>query len=101
MGVRRNQYARELERGIGKGKSLSRAQKVASMRSNVGAKPDKFDRPSAGDKIILGILRAFKGKGKSKKVVTTKRTSDIQNKLLNAGIDKATIARMRGKKKTK
>jgi len=66
MAVRAKQYAMELERELGKKKSLTRSQKVSAMRSKAGSKADKFDRPSIGDKIILALLRRKK-KGKSGK----------------------------------
>ena len=67
MGVRRKQYAMELERELGKRKILRRANKTASMRSKTGSKADKFDRPSLTDKAILKGLRLVKGLRRKKK----------------------------------
>ena len=68
---------------------------------------DKFDKPSLGDKIILGMLRKLKGDkkpnlkaGKKPKPASKfKRASAISSQLRKAGIDQKTIDRMRGKKK--
>ncbi len=78
---------------------------------------DKFDKPSLGDKVILGILRRLKGQRKPKrpshgyrsggnrretdkifKQFETTRSKDISSQLKNAGIDQKTIDRMRGRK---
>jgi hypothetical protein len=83
-----------------KGKSLQSTYKGAVQKSSVTTKPDKFDKPSAGDKVILALLRTFKGKKKKKKPLTTQRNKDISSQLRKAGIDQATIDRMRGKKKS-
>lgn len=95
MGVRRKQYGMELERGLGKGKTLMKAHKVSAMRSKAGSKADKFDRPSWADKLILGILRRGK-----KKPFTSQRSKDITSRLKRAGIDQKTIDRMKKKKKS-
>jgi len=60
MAVRGKQYAMELEREIGKGKSLGSSHKISAMRSKAGSKRDKFDRPSTIDKVILALLKAKK-----------------------------------------
>ena len=60
MAVRVKQYGMELEREIGKGKSLDSSHKISAMRSQTGSKGDKFDRPSTVDKVILALLKAKK-----------------------------------------
>jgi len=67
MGVRASQYARELEKNIGEGKSLRRAHKRAAALSDVSRKADKFDKPSMTDKVILAGLRAVKRLRRKKK----------------------------------
>lgn len=96
MGVRANQYAREIEKNISRGKTTEQAHKRSAALASTARKPDKFDTPTIGDKIILGLLRRFKGK---KKPLTPERTSQITSQLKKAGIDQKTIDRMRGKKK--
>lgn len=86
-------YGQTVEKQLAKGKSTEKAHKIAS--SPLMKKQDKFDRPSWGDKLILGILR----RGKKKKSLTTQRTKDISSKLKKAGIDQKTIDRLKGKKK--
>lgn len=97
MAVRASSFGRQMDK---RGKSLQSTYKRAVRKSSVTTKPDKFDRPSAGDRIILALLKTFKGK-KKKKTPTTKRTSAISSRLRKAGVDQATIDRMRGKKKNK
>lgn len=97
MGVRANQYAREIEKNISRGKTTEQAHKRSAALASTARKPDKFDTPTIGDKIILGLLRRFKGKKKNP--LTTERTSQITSQLKKAGIDQKTIDRMRGKKK--
>lgn len=65
MAVRLNQYTRELEKNISKGKTLEQAHKRSAAISSTTRKPDKFHKPSFGDKIILALLK--KGKAKSGK----------------------------------
>lgn len=70
--------------------------------------PRKQYKPSLGDRIILAILRMGKG-GKTKrqrvaagkKGFPTARTATVSARLKDAGIDQATIDRMRGRKKSK
>lgn len=65
-------------------------------------------KPSVSDRLILSLLRMGKG-GKTKRErlaakkqgLTTTRTTAISSKLKEAGIDQATIDRMRGRKKSK
>lgn len=94
-----HRYGQLFEKYLAKGKTTAQAHKIAS--SPLMKKPDKVDKPSVGDKVILGILRATKRKKKSKRPLVSKRSKDISSKLRNAGIDQATIDRMRGKKKSK
>ena len=65
----------------------------------------KIVKPTVVEKAI--VVARLRGKypqmfkpGWGKKLAN-KRTSDISNRLRNAGIDQATIDRMRGKKKSK
>ena len=67
MGVRRKQYVMELEKELGKKKTLRRADKVASMRSKAGSVADKYDKPSLTDKAILKGLKLVKGLRRKKK----------------------------------
>lgn len=68
---------------------------------------DKFDKPSAGDKIILALLRKMKGGKKPnlkagkkpKPALKFKRASTIASQLRKSGISQEAIDRMMGKKK--
>ena len=54
------------------------------------------------NRLLLSILRlGKKKKTKPKRGFTTKRTAAISERLKEAGIDQATIDRLRGRKKTK
>lgn len=57
MGVRRGQYARELEKKISKGKSLRRAHKGAAAISSVTRKVDKYDRPSLAERALYKVAQ--------------------------------------------
>ena len=65
-------------------------------------------RSPLSDRIILAVLRMGKG-GKTKREriaakkrgLSTTRTTAISGRLKEAGIDQATIDRMRGRKKSK
>ena len=101
MAVRTSTFGRQMDK---KGKSLSATHKRAVHKSSAATKPDKFDKPSAGDKVLLALLRAKgkvfgKGKKKTNKPLTTARTSDISAQLRKAGVSQKKIDRMRGKKK--
>lgn len=50
-----------LDRYLAKGKTTAQAHKIAS--SPIMRKPDRVDKPSWGDKLILSLLR----RGKKKK----------------------------------
>lgn len=99
MAVRRYQFGKQMDK---KGKTMGSNMKRASTVSSVSRKPDKYDMPSIGDKIILGLLRAKKritGGGKKKKSLTTTRTKQITSQLKQAGLSQKQIDKMRGKKK--
>ena len=57
MGVRRNQYAKALEAGLSKRKSLSRAHKRAAGASSETRKPDKFATPSLADRALYKVAQ--------------------------------------------
>jgi len=59
MGQRRNQFGRLVDVNT---KSLQSNMKRATALSSTTRKPDKFDKPSAIDKVLLAILRAVKKK---------------------------------------
>jgi hypothetical protein len=70
--------------------------------------PRKQYKPSLGDRAILALLRIGRGgKAKRRKVtakkksLTTMRTAAISDRLKEAGIDQATIDRLRGREKSK
>ena len=53
-------YGQLFDKLIGRGKTTAQAHKIAS--SPLMKIPDKFDKPSAGDKIILALLKKAKKK---------------------------------------
>ena len=55
MAVRASQYARDLERNISKGKTLSQAHKRASSTSSTTRKVDKYDKPSMSDRVLYKV----------------------------------------------
>lgn len=70
--------------------------------------PRKQYKPSLSDKVILAILRMGKDSktkrqrvAAKKKGLTTTRTAAVSDRLKSAGIDQATINRLRSRKKTK
>lgn len=96
MAVRTSQFGRGIDKNK---KSLSATFKKAKAVSSVTRKTDKFDKPSLGDKVILGLLRAKKKLTGGKKPLTTERTSQITSRLKQAGLTQKEINKMRGKKK--
>jgi len=72
MGVRSWQYGREIDK---EGKSLSATHKRAVHKSSMATKPNKFNRPSTGDRLILALLKALKSKKKVKHGKVSKTNS--------------------------
>lgn len=62
LGIGSRRYGQLVEKYLAKGKSLEQAHKIAS--SPLMRKPDKVDKPSLTDKIILGALKRSKRKKK-------------------------------------
>lgn len=83
-------------------------KEVTSMLKGRGTMPRKQYKPSLSNKVILAILRMGKG-GKTKRQrvaakkggLTTTRTAVVSDRLKEAGLDQATIDRLRGRKKSK
>lgn len=103
MGVRRYHFGREMDKST-KGKSLQATFKHAKAVSSVTRKPDKFDKPTIGDKIILALLRGKKKitdarKKMGDKSPATTRTKQITSRLKQAGLSQKEINKLRGKKK--
>jgi hypothetical protein len=80
-------------------KARRRARKEMDRKKKFKTK-DRFDKPSAGSKAILALLRAKrKLTGGPKKKIPKDRTAVVSDRLEAAGLSKSEIARLRGKKK--
>ncbi len=74
---------------------------VAKMqrKKRILGTPDKFDKPSIGNRAILALLRAKRKVTGAPKKKVVKRTQRITDRLQSAGLSKKEIDRLRGKRK--
>lgn len=120
MAVRSSQYGREMDKSPA-GKSTMAQHKRAVHKSSTTTRPDKYDKPSFVDRVMLGMMKLGKGKGdkidkpvkmklkrrvpmkpmKPKEYLTTTRTKDIESGLKRAGITDKEMARFQRSKKGK
>ena len=117
MGIRRHQYAKEVEKNIAAGMSLDKAHKAASKKSSVKAEPKTSTDKKVPSK--EGMLKKTKQRlkelfygdrtylpghkkpaaQKKKKLIKTTRTKDVEGQLKKAGLSAADIAKFQKKKK--
>lgn len=109
MGVRRHQYAKEVEKNIAKGMTLDKAHKAAVARSKV--QPEVKTRTGKKVPSEEGMLKKMKRRlkelwggektylPKKKKPKKTARTKQVESGLKKAGLSESDIAKFRTKKK--